>query len=268
MSSIPPLPTIEGDIILDVLVRQPHRNRMSAPDNSEHGGVERLAGLGESVLDMVIVYTLFQKRPLLSATELSEKHQELLDDQHITEWLTMYGLKPRVRGLENPAILDQPDESRLLFTSYVGAVYVQKGLPTVINWISRLVCPESEPLAAPGNSMNDATATLSSSPPPYTSSSVAPAASSAPLPSMPATPGTVGSLHPVNALSLFNQTCSQRGLVINWDSEAEGPPHQPRWVVKCLVNGVLRGTGTGRNQKVAKEEAARQAFHAMGWGNF
>jgi ribonuclease-3 len=217
-------------------------------------------------LEMVVVYILFQRRPFLSAAELSEKHRELLDDQHITQWLTTYSLKTRVRGLENPAVLDQSDESRLLFHSYVGAVYMQKGLPVVLNWISRLVCPESEPLAAPGNSVPNTNPTLSSSPPPYSSSTLAPAPPSAPPPPMLATPAA-GGLPPVNALSLFNQTCSQRGIVINWDSEAEGPPHQPRWAVKCLVNGMLRGAGTGRNQKVAKEEAARQAFQALGWGS-
>jgi hypothetical protein len=127
-----------------------------------------------------------------------------------------------------------PQESRLLFTSYVGAVYVQKGLPVVVNWISRLVFPESEPLAAPGSSMGNtnAAAATASSPPPYSSSSTVPALPNAPPPPMPANPPT--GLAPVNALSLFNQTCSQRGLVINWESESEGPPHQPRWAVKCL----------------------------------
>ncbi|KIK97564.1 hypothetical protein PAXRUDRAFT_31732 [Paxillus rubicundulus Ve08.2h10] len=263
MNNIPALPSIEGDLILDVLTRQPHRNMMSPPDNSEHGGSERLAGLGESVLDMVVVYTLFQKKPPLSAAELSDQHHELLDDQHITQWLSMYSLKARVRGLQNPAILDRPDESRLLFNSYVGAVYVQKGLPVVVDWISRLVCPDSEALVAPGSNATNLNVTAASSPPPYSSSSVAATPASAPPPPMPAAQAGLAS---VNALSLFNQTCSQRGLVINWDSESEGPPHQPRWAVKCLVNGTLRGSGTGRNQKVAKEEAARQAFHSMGWG--
>ncbi|KAF9245821.1 hypothetical protein BU15DRAFT_58775 [Melanogaster broomeanus] len=262
MNTIPPLPSIEGDLILDVLTRQPHRNAMSAPDNSEHGGIERLAGLG-------------RKRPLLSGAELMEKHQELLDDQHITQWLTMYSLKSRVRGLENPAVLDQPDESRLLFHSYVGAIYVQKGLPVVLNWISRLVCPESEPLAAPGNSATNPNPALSSSPPPYSSSSIAATPPNAPPPPMPAAP-TPGGLPPVNALSLFNQTCSQRGILINWDSESEGPPHQPRWAVKCLGKPLFPVlftplliclTVNGRSQKVAKEEAARQAFQAMGWGS-
>ena len=32
------------------------------------------------------------------------------------------------------------------------------------------------------------------------------------------------------------------------------------------MNGELRGEGTGKNQKQAKEAAARQAWSAMGWG--
>lgn len=32
-----------------------------------------------------------------------------------------------------------------------------------------------------------------------------------------------------------------------------------------LVNGAEQGRGTGRSQKVAKEEAARQAWIKMGW---
>jgi len=32
------------------------------------------------------------------------------------------------------------------------------------------------------------------------------------------------------------------------------------------VNGEPRGEGTGKNQKQAKEAAARQAWSSMGWG--
>jgi dsRNA-specific ribonuclease len=33
----------------------------------------------------------------------------------------------------------------------------------------------------------------------------------------------------------------------------------------CKVNGVEKGIGVGKSQKVAKEEAAKQAWVAMGW---
>lgn len=38
-------------------------------------------------------------------------------------------------------------------------------------------------------------------------------------------------------------------------------------LISHIVNNQLRGSGQGRNQKVAKEEAARHAFHALGWGS-
>lgn len=71
MNNIPALPTIEGDLLLDVLTRQSNRNTSSPPDNTEHGGAERLAELGHTVLSMTIMYILFQRTPFLSAIELS-----------------------------------------------------------------------------------------------------------------------------------------------------------------------------------------------------
>jgi hypothetical protein len=89
-------------------------------------------------------------------------------------------------------------------------------------------------------------------------------------------------------LPLFNQTASQRRLIVDYPAEFAGPPHAGRWVVKCvgthscsidasavcnsscltvfiLVNGILKGQGTGPSKQLAKEDAARIAFHAMGW---
>jgi hypothetical protein len=36
-------------------------------------------------------------------------------------------------------------------------------------------------------------------------------------------------------------------------------------IVCILVNGIHKGVGTGGSKQVAKEEAARQAYYAMGW---
>lgn len=102
-------------------------------------------------------------------------------------------------------------------------MYIQKGLPPLLAWISRLISPESEPLAAPGGN-----AAAPPPPPPYT----APAPLPGPPPSMPA-PLPTGATPQVNTLALFNQTCTQRGHVVNWEAESDGPPHQPRWAVKC-----------------------------------
>ena len=50
-------------------------------------------------------------------------------------------------------------------------------------------------------------------------------------------------------------------LVSNTDSR-----HNQSSCVKP-VNNVHHGTGTGRNQKLAKEEAAKQALRSLGWGS-
>jgi hypothetical protein len=66
-------------------------------------------------------------------------------------------------------------------------------------------------------------------------------------------------------LPLFNQVATQRRLVVDYPAEFAGPAHAGRWSVKCLVNGVIKGQGQGISKQLAKEEAAREAYHAMGW---
>ena len=83
-------------------------------------------------------------------------------------------------------------------------------------------------------------------------------------------------------LALVNQTAAQQRIQVAYPAHQDGPPHQPTWTVRCTsmftsgspcmcidfckVNGVEKGIGVGKSQKLAKEEAARQAWAAMGWG--
>ena len=93
----------------------------------------------------------------------------------------------------------------------------------------------------------------------------------------------------ISYLPLFNQTASQRRLGVEYTTQFFGPPHAGKWHVKCLggflpstvvsastvltdnsidptiVNGVEKGQGSGPSKQLAKEEAAKQAFYAMGW---
>lgn len=98
----------------------------------------------------------------------------------------------------------------------------------------------------------------------------------------------------VSFLPLFNQTASQRRLGVEYTAQFFGPPHAGKWHVKCLggflpstvllasirnravstddsiaptVNNVEKGQGTGPSKQIAKEEAAKQAFYAMGWSS-
>jgi ribonuclease-3 len=48
--------------------------------------------------------------------------------------------------------------------------------------------------------------------------------------------------------------------------DAEGPPHERRFVCAALVDGEELGRGTGSSKKDAEQEAARMALDALGAG--
>ncbi|KAI6136365.1 hypothetical protein F5141DRAFT_996482 [Pisolithus sp. B1] len=231
MNHIPPLPALDADTQLEIFT---HRSIRYTPDGQE--SVDRLAELGSSVLSMAVVHALFSKQPKFSAEELKVRQLKLTRELARTSsrrntWLSLYGMKSKVRGVADRSILDKPEEYNFLFNSYVGAVYDQKGFPTVIQWLGRLIDPEAQAIPLPGDG---------SSPPPYTSNSSAhssPVAttsttlSTMTLDSPPPPPSVPPSM---TVLATFNQTCTQRGMTINWDATADGPSHQPRWVVRCL----------------------------------
>jgi len=99
----------------------------------------------------------------------------------------------------------------------------------------------------------------------------APTSAGAPLKTQPPPPTTKPPPLPptpnpqVSFLPLFNQTASQRRLGVEYTAEFFGPPHAGKWHVKCLVNTVEKGQGTGSSKQLAKEEAAKTAYYAMGW---
>ncbi|KAK7059141.1 hypothetical protein VNI00_001767 [Paramarasmius palmivorus] len=66
-------------------------------------------------------------------------------------------------------------------------------------------------------------------------------------------------------LPLFNQTATQRKVKVDYQAAFSGPSHAGKWTVQCIVNGIPKGMGSGVTKQVAKEEAARQAYYAMGW---
>ena len=46
--------------------------------------------------------------------------------------------------------------------------------------------------------------------------------------------------------------------------EVDGPPHDRRFTCAAVVDGSEEGRGTGRSKKAAEQEAAKQAFVALG----
>jgi len=276
--NLPPLPKLTGEIILEVFTHRSLRFQ-GAPINedSDYGDNERLAILGERVLETAVTDTLFRKRPMLKADEIETRRSEILSDLNYEHWVSGYKLRDKLRcshdAVQN---LGKPEELKLLFHSYVGAVYATTDMLAVQNWIGPLVDEEYEPKSAPDVDMD----------PPYNPKKVRmdsynappePAAMPPPPPPppsmnpppMPPPPNSMNPLAPAQQttafLPLFNQTANQRRVFVEYPAVFSGPAHAGRWTVKCVVNGMEKGIGSGPSKQLAKEEAAKQAYFAMGW---
>ncbi|TFK56744.1 kinase-like protein [Heliocybe sulcata] len=73
---------------------------------------------------------------------------------------------------------------------------------------------------------------------------------------------------PVN-LQTFNEEAVRRRLDVKYlpIGDPTGPPNNPTWAYKVMLDGIERGNGTGTSKKAAMEAAAKQAYQTMGWGH-
>jgi len=294
--TLPPLPKITGDIILQVFthksLQRSHGGTLD--DNSDN---EKLAILGKTVLDAVLTHSLFSQKPPLKAAEIRNWKEDILSDDNFEDWVTGYHLRNKVRCHPQVfASLCTPGETRILFYSYVGGVYAESGMEVVGKWVTDLIehCSEkpTNPFLAesvhamgqlnlppPAKKIKSEPLTPQKQPIPIFFASQPP-----PSPTRSSTGGAPPSLKgpiifpPINApnplapaqpnlpfLPLFNQTANQRRCTVEYPAEFTGPPHAGKWTVRCVVNGIAKGLGTGTSKQVAKEEAARMAYYAMGW---
>ncbi|KAF8650039.1 hypothetical protein AX16_005456 [Volvariella volvacea WC 439] len=150
---------------------------------------------------------------------------------------------------------------RKLISKYAGALFIRNGLGSLRAWVQQIAEPEAEPMQP-----------TQTDPPVYNHdwrrSPPAPAVPPPPLPTgHPNTPASPAPVPGFPSLVVVNQTAMQLGCHLSYSATQTGPAHLPTWTVACLVDGVERGRGIGRNQKVAKEDAAKQAWENMGWGS-
>jgi len=288
VSRLPPLPQIKSDLVLQVFTHKSLR-RPNAPP-ADYGDNERLADLGKMAFEVAITYALFRKRPLLQVSDITKHRGTLLSSTMVDDWVTYYKLRSKLRC--HPDIfssLKSPQETNSLFHAYVGGLYVTSGPQAVNDWIIGLIDQELEPLfdepasdvdarptvevppqkrvksetMSPGPQLNQPPIFFASQPPPSPPVRQAPAqmpipAAIPPNPLSPAQPN-------LPFLPLFNQVAMQRRVTVEYLAEFSGQAHAGRWVVKCIVNGICKGEGTGGTKQAAKEEAARKAYYSMGW---
>ncbi|KAH7911546.1 hypothetical protein BJ138DRAFT_1150284 [Hygrophoropsis aurantiaca] len=211
----PPLPALQDQILIDVFCYRLSSGLTDTP----YGNTIRLADLGRSVLEMVIMTKLFYEKPMLDARDITIRKDDLLGADTASKWLGIYELKKKVRGAPDVlSKLDSPEESLFLLHSYVGAVYSTQGLKVVNDWICKLIDPDSEPTSLPENTR--------------AGSQVAPV----PGPSTPvrARLGSPPPQSPPAALAQFNQLMATQFKKIEWSAASVGPSHQPTWSASCI----------------------------------
>ena len=63
----------------------------------------------------------------------------------------------------------------------------------------------------------------------------------------------------------LQEALARRGLSVNYSVlDVNGPPHERRFTCAAIVDGEQRGVGNGDSKKAAEQEAAKQAFQALG----
>ncbi|KAI0322696.1 hypothetical protein OF83DRAFT_1048724 [Amylostereum chailletii] len=249
-------PEIKG-LLYRALIAHPS---VAQPPHPDVGDSTRLAVIGRRIMAMVATDILSRKTPLLSAQELELAIEQKLDDYDaIEQCVAKYQLREEIIGASLDLLKD-PQETKNILHSWIAATYQQHGLATVQAWIGPFIDPSFD---------SDTISEAPSSPGPSKRSRIGdqfvpPQPSEMPPPTPP------NPLNPAQPqatfLPQFNQLAAQKHVTIEWGARSAGPPHAPIWDMECKVNGMLRGRGTGPNKQLAKEQAAREAFSAMGWG--
>ncbi|KAK0245665.1 hypothetical protein EDD85DRAFT_801778 [Armillaria nabsnona] len=278
------LPQLEPDTYLRVYTHKSLRRACASPDEDN----ERLSVVGEKALDAAVTTALFYERPLLELSAMETKKRELTSWMNIDSWVRRYQMREKIRCTPDLyETLHSPEETNALFYAYVGGVFVNLGMDVVQEWINALIGLEGTQRPPPSHRKvkNLPTPQLPPiqppppprlpfiSPQPFVQLShfptpmplFSPALMAKPLPP-PKLPNPMTPAQPHLAfLPQFNEKASQRRVVVEYPAQFSGPPHAGKWTVKCVVNGIEKGQGVGGNKQIAKEQAARAAYYAMGW---
>ncbi|KAJ3773492.1 hypothetical protein FB446DRAFT_787768 [Lentinula raphanica] len=270
----PPLPQIESNQELTLAVYMHHSLNPANSDTNQNG--ERLAELGEQVLNLVITNYLFEKKEVLNialnAQTIRDKRDFYLGrDETILKWLDLYRLKTKLRvAASNIDIMNNSKEMKRYFFTYVGAAFICHDLPTIQDWITRLIDPNAGSSSASHNSDYTSTSQSITSTPDMPPGYITHNSTDVPPYSSSTSPNSTTSANSrINTslitLALVNEAAAKRRVTIEYPPVKEGLDHMPSWTVRCVIDGQERGIGKAPSQKVAKLEAAQKAYLNMGW---
>jgi len=302
---LPVLPTITSSSILQqVFTHRSLHGRPNhlfedfeddpAPDN------EQLEHLGDTVLQLCVTNLIRDMYPRLRVGPATKVRSEVVGNTTLAILSVKYNL-PTILRMHPVQALTLQKSTKLqadLFESYIGGVFVTRGIEVVQKWLSHLLKPfvkiaykkvrreyclpnEEDSLSSLDSFMSTtSTIVISTTCPdgdpemisleksfnelgltsPMKSLSLTPALP--PQASSPLSPELTKGY-----LSLFNQYVQQHKNTIQWewtDSKVIASREGPTWCCLLKVDGEHKGTGRSRTKKAAMNEAAAQALQAFG----
>ncbi|KAK7058448.1 hypothetical protein VNI00_002082 [Paramarasmius palmivorus] len=252
-SPLPKMPRIEtGDFYFALW----SHDSLPRSNSADVGDMARFEILGRHFMEFTV--TEHYIGAIKDSDTLEAKTRDALSPDKYRFWFDEYELQ---RKLVTPPGVVAFENSEASHLEVVGAIYHNKGPQVTKAWIIALIDPNSQ------SEPTEPSPTGLVPPPSYYPSQpnmpVPPEPASPPPPSPSVSSPSANGVPNLPILALFNQYASQLRLDVRWEAECTGPPHQPTWSVRCLVNNQIYGQGSARNQKLAKDEAARQAWAAL-----
>ncbi|QRV72378.1 ribonuclease III [Ceratobasidium sp. AG-Ba] len=223
------------------------------PDN------ESLEHIGDSIVNLITTLHIHSLYPYLHVGPASKIRALVVSNSHLASFAQYYLLHYHLRGNNSQQLTLQasfPIHADL-FEAYVGALFKEKGLEPVKEWLSAVLTPS---IHLAYEVIHHA---YGGPPPSPVAISVFPSVVPTNAPPMsPPLPVTDDS----GCTSLLNQHFARQHKYLDWEFEpASGTPMAPVWTVRAVERGVrVLATATAGTKKQAKNKAARIALGSLG----
>ncbi|KAF4619567.1 hypothetical protein D9613_004896 [Agrocybe pediades] len=236
-----------------------------SPDN------EKFELLGDSVLQACITTLLMELFPGLRVGPATKVRAMVVANLTLAQISVKYKLQDRLRLHPAQAITLRASTNirANIFEAFVGGLYKDQGLETVMRWVYPLFRPyaiAAYTIAREQHGLPPVQCALHTISP--RRGSIVPQASPHPE------PNELANMPVVGHLALFNQHLQKMGKSIEWNYTDEmdarvapstrGTKATPVWAVSVYVDGQFLGSGKGATKKVARNEAAKAALILLG----
>jgi ribonuclease-3 len=187
---------------------------------------ERLEFLGDSVLELAVASTLYERYPDFSEGRMAKIRSHVVSRQSCAKVAKQLELGPMLA--ERGAALPDDELQRLVKNRNVLAALLEAALAAIyLEWGFQKV---AEPIVGAFSEVIDYAATQ----------------------------------HVDYKTELQEQLARRKRQVSYSVIEVEGPAHERRFTCAAVIDGRQVGEGAGRTKKDAEQEAARQALESLG----